>query len=293
LAELRIIYDYKRNERYRQSFNRLTNLAFNFSLEDWYEKGFWDDKYIPYSYLAGDEIVANVSVNKMELILDGERRKAIQIGTVMTHPDCRGQGLSAALMNYVLEEWMGEYDLFYLFANRSAVDFYPRFGFEAIAESQFTLDLKGRKDQKNRPLRKLDPSDPGTVKRIYDLVRNRKPISEVFGVENERALAIFLCLYVYNRCLYYLEEEAILAICRKEGRTLHLYDLICADEFDSDAVINRLADQSVREVVFYFTPDLLDIELHCAPFKSEDTFYVRGELFKQTRPFKYPQTAQA
>ena len=287
------MYDYIRSERYRQSFNRLTKLIFDFSLEEWYQKGFWDDKYIPYSYLDGDEMVANVSVNKMELILDGKRKKAIQIGTVMTHPDYRGKGLSAALMNYVLEECMGEYDLFYLFANRSAVDFYPRFGFEAVAESQFTLDLKGRKDQKKRPLRKLDPSDPVTVKRIYDLITDRKPISEVFGVENERALALFLCLYVYKRCLYYLEEEAILAICRKEGRTLHLYDLICTDEFDSDAVINRLAGQSVREVVFYFTPDLLDLEPHCAPLKSEDTFYVRGKLFKQTRLFKYPQTAQA
>jgi predicted GNAT family N-acyltransferase len=47
---------------------------------------------------------------------------------VTTHPDYRGKGLSARLVNKVLEEYENKYDYMYLFANESVLDFHLKFG---------------------------------------------------------------------------------------------------------------------------------------------------------------------
>ncbi|WP_397386234.1 GNAT family N-acetyltransferase [Paenibacillus sp. VCA1] len=85
-------YDYKYHDEYRASFNRLSKLVFGI-----YQKGAWDDRYICHSFVADDEVIANVSVSKMNLVIKGDIR-ALQIGTVMTHPEHRGKGLSKQLM---------------------------------------------------------------------------------------------------------------------------------------------------------------------------------------------------
>ncbi|MFS0871054.1 GNAT family N-acetyltransferase [Paenibacillus xylanilyticus] len=64
----------------------------------------WGERYIPFSFVDGDQVIANASVNIHELIIHGEKKKAIQIGTVMTHPDYRGKGFSTRLMNKILED---------------------------------------------------------------------------------------------------------------------------------------------------------------------------------------------
>ena len=40
--------DFKHVQDIRISFNRLTESVFGFSLETWYNDGFWGDYYIPY-----------------------------------------------------------------------------------------------------------------------------------------------------------------------------------------------------------------------------------------------------
>ena len=49
-------------------------------------------------------MAANVSVNRMRCLLDGQERNYIQLGTVMTRQDCRGRGYSRLLMEEVLRE---------------------------------------------------------------------------------------------------------------------------------------------------------------------------------------------
>ena len=76
--------DFKYDKKIRASFNSLTEAVFGFSLENWYHAGFWGDYYIPYSLLHNDKVVSNVSINKIEFDIEGERKLGIQIGTVMT-----------------------------------------------------------------------------------------------------------------------------------------------------------------------------------------------------------------
>ena len=58
-----ILSNYRKNDELRASFNQLAEKTFGLSFEGWYQSGFWNDKYIPYSVLSDGKIISNVSVN--------------------------------------------------------------------------------------------------------------------------------------------------------------------------------------------------------------------------------------
>jgi len=145
--------NYKEDITLRNSFNSLTEKTYGFNFEQWYEDGYWGDKYIPYSLLDGDKVVSNVSVNIMDFLILGEQKRYVQIGTVMTDEDYRGQGLCRALMEIVLKEWENKCDLIYLFANDSVLDFYPKFGFNVCDEYQYSINKT--KEDKSEKIRKM------------------------------------------------------------------------------------------------------------------------------------------
>lgn len=75
-------------------------------VSEWFQNGFWGEKYIPCSLVDGEKVIANVSVNRMDFNLDGIEKHYIQLGTVMTDKAYRGQGLSRYLMEKVIEEYL-------------------------------------------------------------------------------------------------------------------------------------------------------------------------------------------
>lgn len=125
---------YKDDNKLRESFNELTQNTYGFDFEEWYKSGYWNDKYIPYSIIDKDRVVANVSVNTVYFNILGQEKLCIQIGTVMTDTEYRGRGLSRFLLERVIKEWKDKCEMIYLFANDSVLDFYPKFGFEKEQE---------------------------------------------------------------------------------------------------------------------------------------------------------------
>ena len=142
MTEYQFIKDYKSTEPYRLSFNELAHQTFRIDFEHWYQQGCWKDRYICYSFLHNDKVIANVSVNLMDIILNQLTYKAIQLGTVMTDPAYRNQGLSRRLMEIIIEEYRSECDFMYLYANKTVLDFYTKFGFSQVPEPSYTFDLK-------------------------------------------------------------------------------------------------------------------------------------------------------
>lgn len=69
MSEFVFIKDYKEIEKYRVSFNALAQESFGIQFEDWYQRRCWNDRYICYSYVDGDRVVANVSVNVMDIVI--------------------------------------------------------------------------------------------------------------------------------------------------------------------------------------------------------------------------------
>ncbi|RIW39010.1 GNAT family N-acetyltransferase [Bacillus salacetis] len=288
----KFVKGYRGNDILRESFNQLAYDTFGISFEKWYKLGFWTDKYEPYSYIDGDKVIANVSVNQIDLVIDGEHRKAIQIGTVMTHPDHRGKGLSAELMKKVMEDYQGA-DIAYLFANKTVLEYYPRFGFSPVGEHQPLLKLEAVRG-KELPLKKLDGCLQEDIDFIYDLAQRRKPVSTKFSAAGNAELLMFYCTYAFPDDIYYCPEKEAVILMKVEGETMHLFDVICSKEIDIEELAAGLAPAEVKEVLFHFTVESTSDRLISVPFKGEEVmFVITAEGLVLPEIFKHPITSQA
>lgn len=104
----------RENPALRESFMDLAIKTFHLDFHNWHQNGFWGDRYIPYVMTDGKTVAANVSVNVIDMLWDGTKRRYIQLGTVMTAPEYRGQGFSRRLMETVLSDWRDCSDGIYL-----------------------------------------------------------------------------------------------------------------------------------------------------------------------------------
>ena len=89
--ELQFSKQVRHSAALRAAYNALTQETYGFSFEPWYQAGYWGDAHVPYTLFDGGRAVSNVSVNRMELLLDGQARSCVQLGTVMTGPAYRGR----------------------------------------------------------------------------------------------------------------------------------------------------------------------------------------------------------
>ena len=185
---LRFAKAYREHDKLRKSFFRLAWETFGLDFAPWYQGGWWTDHYIPYSFIDGEEVVANVSVNRMELERAGSRHRGIQVGTVMTRPEYRGRGLCRRLLESVLEEWRDRCDILYLLANDSVLDLYPKFGFRPAEEPLHSGPLH----RTPGPLRPLDLSEEGDRKLLLDCYRASNPSSALASV-GDPGLLMFYC----------------------------------------------------------------------------------------------------
>ncbi|MGG3561849.1 GNAT family N-acetyltransferase [Neobacillus rhizosphaerae] len=283
---------YKENEALRDSFNELALNTFGIEFETWYQHGYWTEKYQPYSFIHQGKVIANVSVNLLNLVIGGESKRAIQIGTVMTHPDYRNQGLSRKLMELVLEDFK-YVDLVYLFANQTVLDFYPKFGFKAMDEIQFSTNYDFKPANQSR-VKKLDGTNPEDLSFIYTLAANRKSISKTFGTIGSEELLLFYSIMVFSQDLYYLEDEKVLVIFQKEDDTIHLYDIVFTEEVDIQLIINQIASPESRKIVFHFHLDNQESLLTNEIYQSSNVLFVKN-LTNVILPekFKHPITSQA
>lgn len=78
--DYKIISNYQKDKALRDSFNELSKKIFGLDFENWYQSGFWTDKYIPYSILANNRIASNVSVNLCNFILTGKKYDLFNLG---------------------------------------------------------------------------------------------------------------------------------------------------------------------------------------------------------------------
>nr|WP_263328280.1 GNAT family N-acetyltransferase [Neobacillus sp. Marseille-Q6967] len=292
MEKLLFVKGYKDNAQLRKSFNELAESVFGIEFETWYQNGFWTEKYQPYSYVDNGKVVANVSVNLISLIINNEVKRAIQIGTVMTHPDYRSQGLSKRLMDKVLEDFK-DVDLFYLFANSTVLDFYPKFGFMAKEEVQYVMEYD-KTTSKQSKIKKLDMRNLDDMSFVYKLATNRSPISKRFGISGSEELLMFYCLMVFSQDLYFLEEEQALVIYQIENDTLHLYDLVSVKEVNTIDILCKITYEKIKKVVFHFQPEDPELILETQPYHSNNVLFIKNQTnVSMPEKFKHPITAQA
>ncbi|MGE6515996.1 GNAT family N-acetyltransferase [Lysinibacillus sphaericus] len=294
MNDYQLISNYKQNVKYKESFNELAKQVFELDFKEWYDKGFWGDNYICYSYLDGEQVIANASVNKMVVIVNGKEYKAIQLGTVMTHPDYRHQGLTAKLMNHIIKKYEKDCDFIYLFANDTVLDFYPKFGFKKVQESSFSLKTCHlKKRTKKATLRKLDINNQADFALMKDFAVNRIPVSSILGVKNNEHLLMFYFILVFKDAIYYMEEEDLLILFEQENQQLHIFDIISKKRVDLD-MLNGVLTMDTEIINFHFTIDDVCSNIHTEFITtSDDTLFVRPLINIETKHFLFPLTSHS
>ncbi|GAI34988.1 unnamed protein product, partial [marine sediment metagenome] len=261
----------------RKSFNELSKEIFGIDFELFYKSGAWNDRYVCYSYVYKGKVVSNVSINKLDMIINNKKVKALQIGTVMTHSSFRGNGLAGKLTRYVLEKYEGLYQIIYLFANKSVLNFYPKYGFKSLKQSQFTWDID-MEISDNDNIKKLDVKNNQDLELIKRLAIERRALSNIFSVENAQHLLLFYCLYVFTESIYYIEELDTIVIYEKSKGVIDIYDIVSPEAVDFERIVSIIATRNESKVIFHFTPTFKEIEIEKIPYDdSDDMLFVKSK----------------
>lgn len=290
---LKMIVDYKNNKLYRQSFNTLAGKTFGIDFERWHQFGFWNNRYICYSFLDGDRVVANVSANLLEWVVRGKKLNVVQIGTVMTHPDYRKKGLASQLLRHVLEVYENYSDLIYLFAEPNAKALYEGVGFFSVTETQFetklTVSGKG-----TGHATKLDFSRASDLEIIRRLISEKAPLSSQFRVDHAEYLLAWHLLNVYPNDIVYVEELDAIVLFGLEGDKVQLYDVVARESIEIQHMLGFLVPEGDYHVIFHYTPDLPTSRINCRPYVTDDyIFYVKAKSEALPETFFHPITAHA
>lgn len=282
-----LVWDFKDDPELRAGFNALTQRVFQFDFEQWYQAGYWKQAYCPFSLMKDGRFIANVSANDLTFRINGDEKKAIQIGTVMTDPAFRNRGLSRALMETVLQEYEGKTDFQYLFANDEVLDFYPKFGFRTATETQCKSRVKRQVESPEVRQLNLDvPEDLDLLMRIGETKAANAQLAMVGNFE----LNMFYCGFFLREYLYYIPALDAVAVAIRKADKLFIQEVFADQLVDLQTVIQALMTEAEMEVSLGFSPiDAAGFEL--VPYEEEDrTLFLRGVQIGQAM---FPLLAQA
>lgn len=269
-----IVKHYRDKEALRASFNALAEATFGLNFENWYRMGYWGDNYEPYSVLEDGKIVANVSLNRTDLVIAGERKRIYQLGTVMTHPEYRNRGYIRALMAEI-EKDTADADGIYLFANDSVLEFYPRFGFGKNREFLYSKPVSQTGENRMIPV-KMDTQ--ANRDRLAAAMAESTFPTGCTMVDNP-GLIFFYAAQFMQENVYFCEDLNAWVIAEEEDGVLTIHNVFGRGNLSLDAVIAAFGE-SVREVALGFSPaDTAGWD--CREYHEEDcTFFTKGEVFR-------------
>lgn len=253
---MQIISNYKHDDRLRAQLNLLARNTFSLDFEPWYQAGFWDERYVPYSVIEDEHIVANVSTYRVSVVREDKTYSAAMIGTVMTETAYRGRGYARTLMQTVLDDCKQDTDFVYLFANNTVLDFYPKFGFTRVDENQCVVKIKDAAYLQNtagdqpRRLNIAKPEDYAVLDRLLD---TGIPAPKRLLVPTIRALVLFYCQSYYkNSVLYYPKHDLV----------VFYHDGVLLDYYSGEPV-------ALSEVITLLAPDAEELPLGFTPENTE------------------------
>ena len=247
--ELKLEKQVRVNDKARAGFFALADDVFGLNFEEWHMKGYWSDSYTPYSLIDYGSVVANASANTIQFKFHDVSKLYIQIGTVMTKPSYRNRGLARLIIEEIIRDWEGRCESIYLYANNTVLDFYPKFGFAAEKEYQYSKNIVPRQ----AAVRKLNMESPSDVAFFEDYYSKSNPFSELAMIGNF-GLVMFYCSSYLKDCVYYLEEADAVAIAAFDGQVMTCFDIYCSDGKDFDDILAQTAGPKTDTVAFGFTP---------------------------------------
>ncbi|MGG5181132.1 GNAT family N-acetyltransferase [Bacillus sp. MM09(2025)] len=283
--------DYRYDNELKESFNQLAIKTFDLDFSDWYKRGYWDEKYIPYSFVHHGKEISNASVYLMSLIIDGETYRAVQIGTVMTDQAYRNKGLATKLMQHIMDTYEHDCGLIFLFANETVLD-YPKFGFTRYHESEFSLDIGKSVIQINKDMRFKQLTLEHDLPLLEQFAEKRQTGSMKLDAEDHGSLLMFYFTLVWPEAIFYIEALDTIVLMNEENETIHVFDIISLEPQNIEEVVAHIMNETTKKVMFYFTPDPSIDGLHTvkAP-NDEDALFVYTKQHWVKDHFMLPITA--
>ena len=236
----------------------------------WRAAGEWTDAYTTHAIVDEGEVLANVSVMRMTVAVDGCEFAAYQLGAVGTVPAARGRGLAARVMRAALDA-IGDAPSF-LFANRDVLDFYPRFGFQPLAQVVHSIPWTAGRVAASERIDDITRLDTNTaLERLRTAAYEPRAAVPGFTARRyEHVLSWYLCSARPPE-VHVLGDHA-LAFTERDGATFRLLDLMTTRSVDLAAVLASLIDAPTDRVEFGFAPDVravrglqtrIDADAHC------------------------------
>jgi hypothetical protein len=226
----------------------------------------------------------------MQILINGEPKRCIQLGTVGTIPGYRNQGLSRYLMENVINSYDLKSDIMFLFANEAVLDFYPKFGFDRYEEFLFRTRVIPDSNFSARKLNLRKKSDRDIINRYLS---NRHPLTTIFGALDYSFITYWHLINIFPENLLLLDDEGIILITSEEQNELHIWDVIYTKPFDLVSAVSKIIkNQNIKSIIYHFPPDQLSYEYDDIITDNDSYLFVRGDFDLKMKHFKFPVTAQ-
>lgn len=282
MQEIQIIKNYRDNAALRNSFNELAKKTFGLDFEDWYQNGYWGEKYNPYSVVLDGRVAANVSVNQTDFLWGGVKKHFIQLGTVMTDVSYRKRGLIRQIMKEIETDYGERVDGIYLFANDSVLDFYPKFGFRQTREFQYRKKLSDRvslsgESMIQNSMVQVPMKDRVSWDALEQVIRSSVPHGCPELADNSELIMFYVTKFMQEN-VYYDKNNDTYVIAEIEEGNLFIHHIFSRQQRKLDEVI-RAFGKDINAVTLGFAP--IDTEGFAVSERKEEdtTLFLKGRGF--------------
>ena len=285
-------------DTWRSGFYPLAIDTFSLDFAPWYDAGGWNANYQPYAFFHNNRAIANVSISNMSLLIEGEPVKAIQVGTVMTDPAWRRQGLSYGLFQRIFADYPPQDHLYFLAADEMAVPLYTACGFEPWVQQRFWVDLDCQGKKTHMPFTAVEK----TSQEMIELYSTCGPVSEHLSATDDHSILLFYRSMGFDSALYEVKEGIYALLKTRETAAdapeeLLVYRFFVPRElaYDYNELVQRAKDNGFNRVTFLFTPDQSEKPItHLKSAIDQDASWMVHTGFKRGFPEKahYPSISQ-
>lgn len=255
----------------------------------WYALGGWSSSYRSFAMFDADRIIANVSVQRMELIVGGHARVGWQLGAVGVLPDYRGRGLQRILMQHVLALLPSD-DIVLLFANEDVLEFYPLFGFRRVTE--WLHGAEHSITPGSGMLRRLSVDSADDRRLLARLAASAMPVTERFGARNYGDVSLWYWTNFHADHFFHDERDDAIVVAEQDMEVLRILDVLATRPIDLASYLPQLVSEPLEYIEFGFTPERLWPEAEPLCEYLESPLFIRGEISLPSAPFKFPVLAQ-
>jgi len=256
----------------------------------WRDRGGWTDDYEVFAIVDDGRIISTIGRSRMRMVIEGQDRAGYQLGAVATLEPYRRQGLARQLMNWVIGELDEPDQPIILFANKSVLDFYPRFGFKRIPQQRSFAQTALQPSGAQAP--RCDLSNASDRSRLAALCAATQPTRGHLTARDYYWTALWNLGCGSVTVSWIPEFEAAIATTI-EGERLIIHDTFAARFFDLGPVLPTLITQATNEVEFLFDPGHFWPTTNQAEFDDANSpMFARGAAAFIDDSVQFPALAQ-